>query len=134
MRRLIAVFETFNHRAELSDLLGDPEMMTTAVKVLRRVKQANRQLYLAARVRFDRLEGVDTDNPANRWALAPVISMVFALATRMHAHGHLSSLGSLPKAYAGWAEMARLVPDLVTGDLVAADAMVLGIFGPVIHD
>lgn len=128
--RLIAVFETFKKRQELSDLLGDPQLMKTAVAVLRRVKSANRQLYLSARVRFDRLSGVDTDTPANRWALAPVVSMIFALATRMHAHGHLNSLGQLPQAYAGWADMARLVPDLVTGDIVSADAMVLGIFGP----
>ncbi|WP_282939696.1 hypothetical protein [Corynebacterium auriscanis] len=128
--RLIAVFDTFKKRQELSDLLGDPQLMKTAVAVLRRVKSANRQLYLSARVRFDRLSGVDTDTPANRWALAPVVSMIFALATRMHAHGHLSSLGQLPQAYAGWADMARLVPDLVTGDIVSADAMVLGIFGP----
>ena len=128
--RLIAVFETFTHRKALSDLLGDPTLMTTAVTVLRRLKSANRQLYQSARVRFDKLDGVDTDNPINRWALAPVISMVFALATRMHAHGHLSSLGKLPQAYEGWAQMARLVPDLVTGDVVLADAMVLGVFGP----
>lgn len=128
--RLIAVFDTFTRRAELSALLGDEALITTAVSVLRRVKSANRQLYLSARVRFDRLEGVNTDDPANRWALAPVISLVFALATRMHAHGHLESLGKLPIAYDGWAALAREVPDLVTGDIVAADAMVLGVYGP----
>ena len=89
-----------------------------------------RLLYASARVRFDRLDGVDTDDPANRWALAPMVSMIFALATRLYAHGRLSSLGSVTAAYPGWAEMARLVPDLVTGDLVSADAMVTGIFGP----
>ncbi|WCZ36785.1 hypothetical protein CHEID_06240 [Corynebacterium heidelbergense] len=128
--RLIAVFDTFTHRQELSDLLADPQLMTTAVSVLRRIKSTNRQLYVSARVRLDRLEGVDTEDARNRWALAPVISMIFALATRMHAHGHLQNLGKLPQAYPGWAEMARLVPDLVTGDLAAADAMVLGVFGP----
>lgn len=128
--RLIAVFATFEKRRELSELLGDPEFMKTAVTLLRKVKSSNRQLYLSARVRFDRLEGVDTDKPANRWALAPVISMIFALATRMYAHGKMTSLGKLRSAYPGWAEMARLVPDLVTGDLVMAEAMVLGTFGP----
>ncbi|HIW95725.1 MAG TPA: hypothetical protein H9867_04480 [Candidatus Corynebacterium gallistercoris] len=128
--RLIAVFETFERRQELSELLGDPELMKTAVTILRKVKSSNRQLYLSARVRFDRLEGVDTDDPANRWALAPVISMIFALATRMYAHGCMSSVAKLKNAYAGWAKMARLVPDLVTGDIVMADAMVLGVFGP----
>lgn len=128
--RLISVFETFSQREQLSELLGNPELMTTAVKVLRKVKNANRQLYLSARVRFDRLDGVDTDNPANRWALAPVLSMMFALAARMNAHGKLASLGKLPLVYPTWAEMARLVPDLVTSDLISAEAMVLGVFGP----
>ena len=130
--RLIAVFETFNKRQELSALLGDPELMKTAVTLLRKVKSANRQLYLSARVRFDKLEGVDTDTPENRWALAPVVSMVFALATRMYAHKKMSSLGKLLDAYPGWAAMARLVPDLVTGDIVMADAMVRGVFGPTV--
>lgn len=128
--RLIAVFETFEKRGRLSELLGDPVLMKTAVATLRRVKQTNRQLYLSARVRFDRLDGVDTNDPANRWALTPVISMIFALATRMHAHGHLPSLGQLTAAYPGWANLAQMVPDLVVGDLVMADAMVLGVFGP----
>ena len=128
--RLISVFETFAKREELSELLGDPELMTTAVKILRKVKSANRQLYLSARVRFERLDGVDTDDPANRWALVPVLSMMFALAARMYAHDRLATLGKLPQVYAAWAEMARLVPDLVTGDLISAEAMVLGVFGP----
>lgn len=128
--RLIAVFETFNRREELSALLADSHLMTTAVKVLRRIKQSSRQLYLSARVRFDRLDGVDMDSPENRWALAPMISMIFALATRMHAQGHLPSLGALSNAYDGWSQMARIVPDLVTGDVVSAEAMVLGVFGP----
>ncbi|RRQ16660.1 hypothetical protein [Corynebacterium bovis] len=128
--RLIAVFGTFRERERLGEVLGDPTLMKIAVSLLRRVKGANRQLYASARVRFDRLDGVDTDDPANRWALAPMVSMIFALATRLYAHGRLSSLGSVTAAYPGWAEMARLVPDLVTGDLVSADAMVTGIFGP----
>ncbi|WP_312588069.1 hypothetical protein [Corynebacterium dentalis] len=128
--RLISVFETFTQREQLSELLGDPELMTTAVKILRKVKSSNRQLYLSARVRFERLDGVDTDDPANRWALVPVLSMMFALAARMYAHGRLSNLGKLPNVYGAWSEMARLVPDLVTGDIVSAEAMVLGVFGP----
>ena len=81
-------------------------------------------------MRFDKLDNVDTDNPANRWALAPVISMILAMAARLRAHGRLGAPGQLTSAYAGWAQLARIVPDLITGDLVAADAMVLGVFGP----
>lgn len=128
--RLIAVFETFRHREELGQVLADPELLRVALALLRRIRQTNRQLYTSARVRFDKLDNVDTDNPDNRWALTPVISMILAIAARMHAHGRLGSTGQLASAYRGWAELARIVPDLVTGDLVAADAMVLGVFGP----
>ncbi len=128
--RLIAVFETFRHREELGQVLADPGLLRVALALLRRIRQTNRQLYTSARVRFDKLDNVDTDNPDNRWALTPVISMILAIAARMHAHGRLGSRGQLASAYPGWAELARIVPDLVTGDLVAADAMVLGVFGP----
>ncbi|WP_312976139.1 hypothetical protein [Corynebacterium sp.] len=128
--RLIAVFETFRHREELGQVLADPGLLRVALALLRRIRQTNRQLYTSARVRFDKLDNVDTDNPDNRWALTPVISMILAIAARMHAHGRLGSTGQLSSAYPGWAEIARIVPDLVTGDLVAADAMVLGVFGP----
>ncbi|MGO1949642.1 MAG: hypothetical protein ACTH1D_08405 [Mycobacteriaceae bacterium] len=128
--RLIAVFETFRHREELGQVLADPGLLRVALALLRRIRQTNRQLYTSARVRFDKLDNVDTDNPDNRWALTPVISMILALAARMHAHGRLGSTGQLVSAYPGWAGIARIVPDLVTGDLVAADAMVLGVYGP----
>jgi hypothetical protein len=128
--RLIAVFEAFRHRDSLNELLADRELLRVALSLLRRIKQTNRQLYTSARVRFDRLDNVDTDAEGNRWALAPVISMILALAARLRAHGRLGSLGQLRDAYPGWAELARVVPDLVTGDIVSADAMVLGVFGP----
>ncbi|AGP31037.1 hypothetical protein [Corynebacterium terpenotabidum] len=128
--RLIAVFETFRRRTELNSILADPELLRVALTLLRRIRQTNRQLFTSARVRFDKLDNVDTDNPDNRWALAPVISMILAMAARLRAHGRLGSPGQLTSAYAGWAQLARVVPDLITGDLVAADAMVLGVFGP----
>lgn len=128
--RLIAVFETFRRRRELNDILADPELLRVTLTLLRRIRQTNRQLYTSARVRFDKLDTVDTDNPDNRWALVPVISMILAMAARLRAHGRLGSPGQLTSAYEGWARLARIVPDLVTGDLVAADAMILGVFGP----
>lgn len=128
--RLIAVFETFRRRDELNEVLADPELLRAALALLRRIRQTNRQLFTSARVRFDKLDNVDTDNPANRWALAPVISMVLAIAARLRAHGRFGSPGQLTSSYHGWAQLARIVPDLVTGDLVSADAMVLGVFGP----
>lgn len=128
--RLMAIFETFNRREELGALLADRNLIQAAVTLLRAMRGSNRSLYGSARVRFDRLDGVDTENPANLWALAPVISLVFALSARMNAHGLMGKTKILEEASAGWAALAELVPDLVIGDVVSAEAMVMSVKYP----
>ncbi|AZA11705.1 hypothetical protein [Corynebacterium gerontici] len=128
--RLLAVFETFNHREELKHLLSDEGLIKAAVTLLRTLRSANKQLYAMARVRFDKLDGVDTDAKDNVWSLAPVVSMVLALVARMQAHGMITSNKTLDAATPGWAAMADLVPDLVTGDLISADAVVVALQQP----
>lgn len=123
--RLLAVFETFRRREELIDLLTSEDLIKPAVSLLRGLRGANRALYSNARVRFDKLDGVNTDERDNAWALAPVVSLVFALAARMHAHGLMGKSKTLEAASRGWSRMADIVPDLVSGDLVSAEAMVL---------
>ncbi|PRQ12537.1 hypothetical protein C1Y63_00290 [Corynebacterium sp. 13CS0277] len=132
--RLLAVFEAFNQREAVSALLGDSELIQSAVSLLRAMRGANRHLFSVARIRFDKLDGVDTDSPDARWALAPVISIVFALSARMHAHGIMGKSKVLAAATQGWAKLAELVPDLVTGDLIAAEAMVLSVLHPELTD
>ncbi|AKK03445.1 hypothetical protein [Corynebacterium epidermidicanis] len=128
--RLLAVMEAFHKRAELTRLLSDETVIQTMVSTLRALKGNNRSIYASARVRFDKLDGVDTNARENHWALAPVASLVFALAARMHAHGLMGKPKLLMKASSYWAELAEIVPDLVTGDLIAADAMVLAVKYP----
>ncbi|AKK11391.1 hypothetical protein [Corynebacterium uterequi] len=123
--RLLAVFAAFDQREQLGDLLTEYDLIPRSVKLLRALRGANRGLYNAANVRFDKLDGVDTEDPKNRWALAPVVSIVFALAARMRAHGQLSKTQLLDESALAWSKLADLVPDLVTGDLIAAEAMVL---------
>lgn len=125
--RLLAVFETFNHREKLGELLSSESLIQPAVTLLRTLRSANRTLYAMARVRFDKLDGVDTDARENVWSLAPVVSLVLALAARMHAHGLITSTKTLDAVTSGWAKLADIVPDLVTSDLVAAEAMVLAV-------
>ena len=128
--RLLAVLQTFDVHDELTELLGEEELMVTAAKLLRKIRQASRQLYAAARVRFDRLEGVDTQSDGHRWSLAPVVSLVYALAARIEAHGHGRLMKDLSaEALTGWTRIAELLPELVAGDIVAADAMVIGVLG-----
>ncbi|WP_156231185.1 hypothetical protein [Corynebacterium occultum] len=123
--RLLAVFETFKKREQLIELLTSEGLIKPAVSLLRALRSANRSLYSAARIRFDKLDGVNTEDRSNAWALAPVVSLVFALSARMHAHGLMGKSRTLDKAARGWAQLADLVPDLVTGDLISAEAMVL---------
>lgn len=127
--RLLAVMEAFHKRATLIELI-DEQLVQAMVSTLRALKGASKAVYASARVRFDKLDGVDTDARENHWALVPVASMVFALAARMHAHGLMGKPKLLLKAAAEWAELAEVVPELVTGDLVAAEAMVLAVKYP----
>ncbi|MGV0395279.1 hypothetical protein ACUY3K_04150 [Corynebacterium uberis] len=124
-QRLMAVFETFRMRTQLNELLTTEGLIKPAVSLLRALRSTNRALYSAARVRFDKIDGVNTEDKSNAWALAPVVSLVFALAARMHAHGLMGKSKTLSAAASGWSQLADLVPDLVTGDLLSADAMVL---------
>lgn len=128
--RLLAVFETFKHRDSLQGLLRDQGLIKPAVSLLRALRGANRQIYASARIRFDKLDGVDTNDSSNVWALVPVVSLVFALSARMHAHGLMGKSKLLTEAAQGWSQLADIVPDLVTGDLIAAEAMVLAVKYP----
>lgn len=125
--RLLAVFETFTQREKLKELLTSTSLIQPAVTLLRTLRSTNRALYAMARVRFDKLDGVDTDAKDNVWSLTPVVSLILALAARMHAHGMITSTKTLDSVTAGWAKLADIVPDLVTSDLVAAEAMVLSV-------
>ncbi|GAB3940979.1 hypothetical protein [Corynebacterium tapiri] len=123
--RLMAVFETYKKRELLNHIVADEGLIKSAVKLLRALNSKNKALYAAARVRFDKLDGVNTEDPQNAWSLAPVISLVFALAARMHAHGMMGKSATLDAAADGWSQLANECPDLVIGDILSADAMVL---------
>lgn len=128
--RLLAIFETFHRREELIDLLTSEGLIKPAVSLLRALRSASRPLYSSARIRFDKLDAVNTEDRSNAWALAPVVSLTFALAARMHAHGLMGKSRTLEAASTGWSRLADVVPDLVTGDLVSAEAMVLAATHP----
>lgn len=123
--RLMAVFETFRKPEELNRLLTSEGLVKPAVSLLRALRSTHRALYSAARVRFDKLDGVNTEDKDNAWALAPVVSLVFALSARMHAHGLMGKSKTLDAAAQGWSQLADVVPDLVTGDVISAEAMAL---------
>lgn len=123
--RLLAIFEAFEQREALNKLMATFALNKPAASLLRKIRGVSRPLYTAARIRFDKIEGVNTGDKDNAWALVPLVSLVFALAARMQAHGLMRKSSTMESAAEGWAQLAELVPDLVTGDLVSADAMVL---------
>ena len=55
---------------------------------------------------------------------------MFALAARMHAYGLIGKSKQLTQASRGWAKLATIVPELVTGDIVSAEAMVCAVTSP----
>lgn len=124
-QRLMAVFETFKRRDELTGVVSSAGLVKPAIKLMRGIRNANRGLYAAARVRFDKIDGVNTEDRGNAWALTPLISLVFALAARLNAHGLMGKSSTLDQSFSGWARLADVVPDLVIGDLLSAEAMVL---------
>lgn len=128
--RLLAVFETFQQREKLRELLGEENLIASAVTLLRTLRSSNKSLYALARIRFDKLDGLDTDAKENLWALAPVVSLVLALASRISAHGLITSNKTLDAVTPAWAKLADIVPDLVISDIVAADAIALAISKP----
>ncbi|MDY6050115.1 MAG: hypothetical protein SPI77_06125 [Corynebacterium sp.] len=123
--RLMAIYDVFTHRDAINELFADTALITTAATIIKSLRSANRKLYTLARIRFDKLDGVDTEDPNNRWVLAPVCSLVLALAARMQAHSMLAADTWLTPVTDAWARCAAIVPDLIAGDLVSAEAMVL---------
>ncbi|PFG28475.1 hypothetical protein [Corynebacterium renale] len=125
--RLIGVLDTFKKRVQLNSVVATEGLIAPAVSLLRALRSNNRGLYAAARVRFDKLDGVNTEDKANAWALTPVVSLVFALSARMNAHGMMGKSTTLENAAAGWSHIADIVPELVTADVVSAEAMVIAV-------
>lgn len=125
--RLIGVLDTFTKREFLNSVVATEGLIAPAVSLLRALRSNNRGLYAAARVRFDKLDGVNTEDKTNAWALTPVVSLVFALSARMHAHGMMGKSTTLENAAAGWSQIADIVPELVTADVVSAEAMVIAV-------
>lgn len=65
---------------------------------------------------------------ASGWLALPAMSIAMALAARLAARGHVRC-AALEREYRGkWASLALHAPDLVTIDLVRAEAMVVGAF------
>lgn len=58
------------------------------------------------------------------WRVVPAISLGLALAARHAARGHAVAAGWLPRQARIWADLASVVPQLVTIDLILAELLV----------
>ena len=58
------------------------------------------------------------------WRVVPALSLGLALAARHSARGNAIAAGWLPSVRRPWTDLAKVVPDLVTTDLVLAELLV----------
>jgi hypothetical protein len=58
------------------------------------------------------------------WRVVPALSLGLALAARHAARGNKVAAGWLPSVRRPWTDLAKVVPDLVTTDLVLAELLV----------
>jgi hypothetical protein len=58
------------------------------------------------------------------WRVVPSISLGLALVARHAARGHQMAAGWLPRQSRVWADLASVVPQMVTIDLIVAELVV----------
>jgi hypothetical protein len=58
------------------------------------------------------------------WHLVPAVSLAFAFASRHAARGNVVAAGWLPRQSRVWTDLALVVPQMVTIDLIIAELLV----------
>lgn len=147
--RFTAIHEVVASRAAIveSGLMTDLAKKSRAL--FQAVTKVSPRLRRAVNVRFHKLDGIDADDPSLHWTLVPGTSLLIAVAARAIArrNAQLAAEGAVPADQAAegqqvlhddsvvrellftWAALADLVPTLVMGDLLIADALVAHVLG-----
>lgn len=58
------------------------------------------------------------------WRLIPTVSLGYAIAARLASRGHQRALEWIKRQQRPWADLAAVAPDMVTIDLIVAEALV----------
>ena len=126
--RFTAIHEVVANRAEIVDAGIMPGLAAASRALFQAVSRTSPKLRKAVNVRFHKLDGIDADDPSLHWTLVPGTSLLIAVAARALARQKAANpdvddtvVRSLIPL---WAELADMVPTLVMGDLLIADALV----------
>src|SRR5699024_1633587 len=92
------------------------------------VSRTSPKLRKAVNVRFHKLDGIDADDPSLHWTLVPGTSLLISVAARALARQKAVNPDVDDSVVRNliplWSQLADLVPTLVMGDLLIADALV----------
>jgi hypothetical protein len=90
-------------------------VLAEAERLIRMISDEATQKAFDARQHLSRVDG---------WRVVPAISMALALAARHASRGHADALRWVNREQRPWADLAAVVPQLVTIDLIIAELVV----------
>lgn len=126
--RFTAIHEVVANRAEIVEAGIMPGLAAASRALFQAVSRTSPKLRKAVNVRFHKLDGIDADDPSLHWTLVPGTSLLIAVAARALARQKAANPDVddtvVRKLIPLWAQLADMVPTLVMGDLLIADALV----------
>ncbi len=126
--RFTAIHEVVSNRAEIVEAGIMPGLAAASRALFQAVSRTSPKLRKAVNVRFHKLDGIDADDPSLHWTLVPGTSLLIAVAARALARQKAANPDVddtvVRKLIPLWAQLADMVPTLVMGDLLIADALV----------
>lgn len=126
--RFTAIHEVVATRAEIVESGIMPGLAAASRALFQAVSRTSPKLRQAVNVRFHKLDGIDADDPSLHWTLVPGTSLLIAVAARALARQKAANPDVddtvVRKLIPLWAQLADMVPTLVMGDLLIADALV----------
>ncbi|QGS33658.1 hypothetical protein FOB82_00565 [Corynebacterium xerosis] len=126
--RFTAIHEVVANRAEIVDAGIMPGLAGASRALFQAVSRTSPKLRKAVNVRFHKLDGIDADDPSLHWTLVPGTSLLIAVAARALARQKAANPDVDDSVVRNliplWAQLADMVPTLVMGDLLIADALV----------
>ena len=126
--RFTAIHEVVANRAEIVESGIMVKLAEASRALFQAVSRTSPKLRKAVNVRFHKLDGIDADDPSLHWTLVPGTSLLISVAARALARQKAANPDVDDSVVRNliplWSQLADLVPTLVMGDLLIADALV----------
>lgn len=126
--RFTAIHEVVANRAEIVESAIMVKLAQASRALFQAVSRTSPKLRKAVNVRFHKLDGIDADDPSLHWTLVPGTSLLISVAARALARQKAANPDVDDSVVRNliplWSQLADLVPTLVMGDLLIADALV----------